>query len=253
MPNDSGPNQTLARTKPVSCDTVPRDGQKVSGEPSRECVTEREFPGGRLAPSGNSMGPAVSAELLPMRNPDISTPSDVAPAAGCRAETPPGLKKANTTTMDEPHRWFIGSDDDWLLASTSPARCFPVAPVLNALMENVGQWFSRSAIPRPPDVMPVIKHRMINCTPEGGDQPPDDEWMHTTLGEAIAFLSKTWSKRDSQRALAGLELLHDARPSNGRAGRPSTPTHLGGRSNAPTLRPKRSLLVIGDGRASRLW
>ena len=64
--------------------------------------------------------------------------------------------------------------------------------------------------------------------PELATECPNDEWICTTLGEALVFRPTTGSKKDAQRATAALSILHEMHSTQVRAGRPSHPIFLGG-------------------------
>ena len=73
----------------------------MSEAPVRDCVTEREFHGVHLTPNPNTMGLAVSADLLPLRNPYVLIPPNVVPVLGRLDGDPSELQNVNTTTMEE--------------------------------------------------------------------------------------------------------------------------------------------------------
>ena len=104
---------------------------------------------------------------------------------------------------------------------------FPAEPIISPQMEHLDWWCARSKIPLPSEIPPEIKHRMISSMPELATGCPNDEWMYTTIGGSLVFLSETGPKKDSQRALASLSILREIHPAQVRAGRSSHPICIG--------------------------
>ena len=110
---------------------------------------------------------------------------------------------------------------------TGQQPLFPAEPIVNPQMEHLDQWRARSKIPIPMELLSVIKHRMLSYTPELVTECPNDEWMQTTLGEALVFRSETGSLGDLQMSLVALFLRREMYPPLARAGKVSTPIAMG--------------------------
>ena len=177
----------------------------------------------------NNMGAGASGETIcvaiseptTMKLPSSNTPTDL------RGVVPADLLTVNTTAMEGAARKLVHPDDQLLTRETHAQTRYPAEPIISPQMEAADRWCARSQVPLPEELLPVIKHRILNSMPDDQSGGLSEDWMYTTLGEALTFVSKTGPKKEAQKALAGLAVLHDVHPIRARDGRTSPPIHFG--------------------------
>ena len=222
----SGVNRVNLRYQPrdtAASPTVTQPGTKCSS------VISEEAPPFTKDQTTLKMGvpqPLIAASAIVTASP-LTQSSPSRQYQDLRDTIPRDLLQVNTTPIEEPVRKLLYPNDRWTTREIVSNVQFPVEPTIDQQMSHVDQWCTRSRAPLPPEILPVIKHRMMSSMPELSTDCPNDEWMYKTLGEALVFLSKTGSKKDAQRALAALAVLHDTQPPQIRAGRPSPVVKLG--------------------------
>ena len=149
-----------------------------------------------------SMGASISevtrAVVPPC--PPLIKPVPLTQFSDLRDTIPRDLLQVNTTTVEEPVRKLLYPNDQWTSQEITSNAQFPAEPTIAPQMSHLDQWCARPKVPLPPEILPIIKHRMMSSMPELSTDCPNDEWMCKNLGEALLFLSKTGSKKDLQRA-----------------------------------------------------
>ena len=176
-----------------------------------------------------TIGPDVSAApkgCASLHLPAMTTTSTVTPT-DFRGVTPSDLMTANATAMAEPDRWLLKPDDNWLALETHQQPQFHVVPEINPVMEFADRRCARPTAPVPDEITPVAIHRIVSSMPESTTDLPSGDWMLNALGEASAFLTRTGSKKDAQRALAALAVLREVYPVMNRAGKSPSVIYLG--------------------------